>query len=130
MQTISCDVQRSLLNKKTVSKYGVHFNQHLTWNHHLNSTIKLVHGTLKAPRRFSRFTPFHVRKTLAEAYILSKINYANTTYAQIPNYVVQRLQKIYNITAGYVFHRNATTADVVKLGWLPERTILTSARSN
>ena len=113
MQTISYDVQRSLLNKKSV--LGVHFDQNLSWNEHLNSIIRSFHGTLKALRKFIRFTSFRVRKILAEAYILSKINYANTIYAQIPNNAIQRLHTVQNIVAGYVLQM-----------WLPIKEYLDS----
>ena len=41
-------------------------------------------------RKFVRFTPMtmKVRKTLAEALILSKINYCNVVYGQLPEYLI------------------------------------------
>ena len=38
-----------------------------------------INGTLRVLWKFGRFTPTKVRKTLAEALILSKINYCNVS---------------------------------------------------
>ena len=51
--------------------------------------------------------------------ILSKLNYSNVVFAQIPKYQVDRLQNIQNIAAGYVLSRYATLNDVIELNWLP-----------
>lgn len=67
--------------------------------------------------RVSRTT--NVRKSLAEALILLKLNYDSVVFAQIPHYLLQRLQKIQNITAGYVLFRSPTLVDITKLKWLP-----------
>ena len=69
-----------------------------------------------------------VRKTLAEALILSKINYCNVVYGQLPKYLINRLQRVQNTTAGYVYGWYAKTLDVnwlnLNLNWLPiERNI-------
>ena len=110
---------RSIEYKTNVKLLGVYLDHNLTWSTHINEIIKSSQGTLRALRKFSRFTPFHVRKTLAETMILSKLNYSNVVYAQIPKYQVERLQKIQNIAAGYVLSRYATLNDVIQLKWLP-----------
>ena len=79
----------------------------------------MSYGTLRALRNFGRFTPYHVRKSLAEALILSRLNYGSAVFAQIPKYLIHRLQKVQNVTAGYVLSHYATTKDVVDLKWLP-----------
>ena len=60
-----------------------------------------------------------VRKTLAEALILSKINYCNMVNDQLPKYLIKRFQRVQNTTAGYVYGRYAKTFDVISLNWLP-----------
>jgi len=110
---------KSIEHKTDVKLLGVQLDHNLTWSTHINKIIKSSQGTLRALRRFSRFTPFHVRKTLAETMILSKLNYGNVVFAQIPKYQIERLQKIQNIAAGYVFSRYAILNDVVQLKWLP-----------
>ena len=110
---------KSIEQKRNAKLLGILFDENLSWNDQINRLIKSSHGTLRALRKFGRFTPYHVRKSLAEALILSKLNYGSTVFAQIPNYMVQRLQKVQNITAAYVLSRYATTKDVIELEWLP-----------
>ena len=110
---------KSIEQRDDVKLLGVQFDRHLSWTTHINNIIKSAQGTLRALRNFRRFTPFHVRKTLAETLILSKIHYCNVVYAQIPKYLIERLQRIQNIAAGYVHCRYATAHDVIKLKWLP-----------
>ena len=73
------------------------------------------YGTVRALPKFERFTPFHVTKSLAEALILTKLNYGSAVFAQIPKYLVHRLQKVQNVTAAYVLSRYATDKNVVDL---------------
>ena len=60
-----------------------------------------------------------VRKTLAEALILPKINYCDMVYSQLPKYPINRLQRVQNTTAGYVYGQYAKTLDVINLNWPP-----------
>ena len=115
---IRCSGQ-SIQQKANVKLLGVIFDQHLTWIDQINNIIRSTHGTLRVLRKFSRFTPMKVRKTLAEALILSKINYCNVVYGQLPKYLINRLQWVQNATVGYVYGRYAKTLDVINLNWLP-----------
>ena len=72
---------------------GVHFDENLTWITHVNNLIKSSHATLRSLRRFKRFTPYKVRKTLAETLILSNLRYCIPVYSQLPKYLIRRLQK-------------------------------------
>ena len=83
---------QSIQQKANVKLLGVILDQHLTWIDQINNIIRSTHGTLRVLRKFSRFTPMKVRKTLAEALILSKINYCNVVYGQLPKYLINRLQ--------------------------------------
>ena len=60
-----------------------------------------------------------VRKSLAEALVLSKLNYCNVEYAQMPIYLINKLQQFQNATAGYVFGRYVTMQDITNVHWLP-----------
>ena len=40
-------------------------------------------------------------------------------YGQLPKYLINRLQRVQNTTAGYVYGRCAKTLDVINLNWLP-----------
>ncbi|XP_066930768.1 uncharacterized protein [Clytia hemisphaerica] len=120
---ISCS-KKSIEQKDVVKLLGLHFDKSLSWSDHINQIIKSSHGTIRALRNFQRFTPFKVRKSLAEAIVLSKIAYSIVVFGQIPDYLLNRLQRIQNIAAGYVLNRYATLKDVVDLQWLPIKELI------
>ena len=66
-----------------------------------------------------RCTPYKLRKTLAEALILSKIDCGGAVYQNVPKFLIKRLQKVQTISSGYVLNLYAKECDVIKLGWLP-----------
>ena len=94
---------QSIQQKANVKSLGVIFDQHVTWINQRNNIIRSTHGTLRVLWKFRKFTPTTVRKTLAKALILSKINYCNMVYGQLPKHLINRLQRVQNTTAGYVY---------------------------
>ena len=79
----------------------------------------MTFGVLRVLKTFKRFAPFTKRKCLTESFVLSRINYCNVVYDQMPTYLVKRLQRVQVCTAGYVLGRYANAVDVVNLNWLP-----------
>ena len=86
----------------------------------MNNVVKSCYDTLRILRQFKRFVPLNVRNTLAETLVLSKISYYNVVYAQLPNYQINRLQRVQNTAAGYVLNRYVHMTDAIEhLKWLP-----------
>ena len=101
---------------------GIHFDENLSWKDHVNNVVMSCHGTLQILRQFKRFTPHNVRKTLAETLVLSKISYCIVVYAQLPNYQINRLQRIQNAAASYVLNKYVhMTGAIEHLKWLPKK---------
>ena len=40
-------------------------------------------------------------------------------YDQLPKYLINRLQRVQNTTAGYIYGWYAKTLDVINLNWIP-----------
>ena len=40
-------------------------------------------------------------------------------YGQLPKYLINRLQRVQNTTAGYIYGWYAKTLDVINLNWIP-----------
>ena len=69
-----------------------------------------------------RFLIEDAAKTLVTSYILSWLDYCNCLLMGTPNYVIQPLQKIQNLSARLVFlapHHHHSTPVLEKLHWLP-----------
>ena len=110
---------QSIKQEEKIKLLGITIDQNLSWSDQINNLMKSSYSTLRALKRFERFTPFRVRKTLAETLILSKLNYCNAIYADIPKYMMKRLQRIQICTAGFVLRKFAKIEDVLNLNWLP-----------
>ena len=98
---------------------GVIFHENLSFSENVYSTLKICYGTLKTLNNFKRFTPLKVRKSFAEALVLSNLNYRNVVYGQLPQYMINRLQRLQICAVSYVFKSYATIDDVLALNWLP-----------
>ena len=98
---------------------GVHVDQHLSWNKHVDSLLSTSHGTLSVLQRLKNLAPFHVRKHLAESLVLSHLKYACTIFHPLPVYPEKRLQRLQNACAGFVTRKFADREDIIKLNWLP-----------
>ena len=97
------------------------FNQHLTWRSHVNATTQSCYSILKSSRIFRRSADFKLRRSLAQSLILSRINYCNTILSDAPKYLLNKLQKIHNTAARFVYGRKVDENDVIELRWLPVR---------
>ena len=113
-----------------VKVLGVYFNQHLSWNHHVNTIIKSCYATLKSLKSFRKTADFKLRKSLVQSLILSKIDYCNVLLKDAPKYLIKRLQKIQNAAAGFVLCRKANESDVTSLRWLPVHERICSSLAN
>ena len=109
----------SVLKRISCTKLlGVHINQHLSWDTHVDSLLSSSYGTLSVLRRLN-LAPFHIRKHLVESLDLSKLNYACTVFHPLPVYQEKRLQCLQNACAGFVIKTFAGLQGIIKLNWLP-----------
>ena len=113
------EAKNKIERKDSMKIRGMKVDQHLTWKEHVANVIMSSYDTLRSLKLLKRYTPYKLRKTLAEALILSKIDYGSDVYQNIPKFLIKRLQKVQTISAGYVLNRYAKECNVIKLGWLP-----------
>lgn len=111
--------QQPIRRVKVFKILGVHFNENLQWNDHINSIIKSGYATLRSLKQFKRFADFKLKKTLAECLVLSKIKYCDAIFCDTPKYLVTRLQKLQNASASFIYNKHCNMNDVLKLRWLP-----------
>ena len=104
--------------KDSMKILAMKVDQHLTWDEHVANVLKSSFDTLWSLKLFKAYTPYKLRKTLAEALILSKIDYGSVVYQNFPKVLIKRLQKVQTISTGYVFNCYAKKCDVIKLVWL------------
>ena len=98
---------------------GVTFSEDLKWNKHVEKATASAYGALKTLTRLRRFLPFNMRKQLAEALVLSRLDYGNAFLYNGPLYLHKQLQRVQNAAASFVRGRYSTEVDVIGLKWLP-----------
>ena len=97
---------------------GVRSNEHLSWSSHIDSLLTSCYGILAVLKKLKNLAPFHVKKTLVESLVLSKIDYASPVFYPLPVYQQKRLQRLQNACAGFVLRKFARQEDLATLNWL------------
>ena len=64
-------------------------------------------------RKVKNPLPLHIRKTLAQAFALSKLYYNDILHHSLPEYLTARLHRVQKAAASFVNGKYATTSDVV-----------------
>ena len=70
-------------NGETIERFDtkkileIHFDKNLSCWCHVNNLIQSSYATLRSLCQFKRFTPYNVRKSLAETLIISKVGYCS-----------------------------------------------------
>ena len=62
-----------------------------------------------------RYTPFHVRKQIAEYLVLSKLDCSNVLFDNVPTHMKNRLLKVHNATVSFVLNKYTKIKDVLGL---------------
>ena len=116
--TVTCE-GKALERVKSWKILGVHFDEHLLWSVHIDQFITSSYAKLKQIQKMRRYSPFKIRKNMAEALILMKIDYSVVIFHSIPAYQFKRLQRLQNTLAGFVLGKYAGLPDLHRLNWLP-----------
>ena len=98
---------------------GVQFDENLNWEAHINKLCQSVYAKLYVLRYLRRTASYRLRKQLAEALLLSRINYCCSLFWNLPQYQFKKLDKLLCRIASFVTLKYSTTEDVINLGWLP-----------
>ena len=97
---------------------GMIFQVNLYWEKHIDELICSCYKKLFALKKIKRSAPQKTRKHLAEALIISKIDYGNVIYSNASQNSLIRLQKLLKVTCSFVNGCYSNSLDVILLGWL------------
>ena len=98
---------------------GMIFQENLSWEKHIDELICSCYKKLFVLKKIKRFAPQKTRKHLAEALIISKIDYGDVIYSNASQNSLIRLQKLLKVTCSFVNGCYSNSLDVILLGWLP-----------
>ena len=105
----------------TVKNLGIIFDDSLSMKSHVSSLCRSINFHL---RNLSRIRPFIDRSTCAHAVrslILSRLDYGNSLLGGLSATDTQRLQKLQNCAACFIYQvwRTSATPLIRELHWLP-----------
>ena len=92
---------------------GMIFQENLSWEKHTDQLICSCCKKLFVLKKIKRFAPQKPRKHLAEALVISKIDYGNKIYFNSSQNSLIRLQKVLKVTCSFVNGRYSNSLDVV-----------------
>ena len=104
---------------RSTKRLGTYINQHLKWEDNVKYICTSCYSILAMLRKVKNLLPFHIRKNLAQALVLSKLYYNDFLHHSLPEYLAARLHRVQKAAASFVNGKYATTSDILKLYWLP-----------
>ena len=116
---VPCNFTKNLFYVPISLSYLLIVDEHFELKDHINKTIKESYATLRTLKKLKRFTSFTTRKQLAESLLLSKLDYCNALFLNLPAYTKNQMQRVQNSIAGFVYNKYANINDVINLKWLP-----------
>ena len=102
---------------------SVHLNENLKWDEHVKHLASSCYGTLACLQKTKNFTPYKLRKHLAESLILSRLDVNAIIFCPLTEHLINRLQHVQYSTASFITGNYVTNSvySLFKLDWLPMR---------
>lgn len=118
------DMHPPLADVPLAKNLGVKMDSSLSFKQQVLTVVGQCFGILKQLKQFLPFLPLSHRKTIIQALIGSKIDYANVLYLGLPEYLLNHLQIVQNHAARAIFGftaRSHVSCLLHSLHWLPVR---------
>ena len=106
----------------SVKNLGVTFDSRLDFKHHINSIVKTCNYHIRNLYAVRNYLSRDTLVGLVHSLILSHVDYCNSLFLGLPNYLLRKVQTILNKCARLIFSlppRTPTTRYLIELHWLP-----------
>ena len=91
---------------RVVKSLGVLFDEHLTFEDHVNSVIKSANVHLRNLRVIASKLDYELKRQLIHCLIFSKLDYCNGLLYNLPEYLIKKLQMVQNSCVRFLFGRS------------------------
>ena len=111
-----------LKEQKWVTLLGVILDSNLKLERQISSVCQTCFYYLRKLYSYKRYLDFEQRVLFVRCYILSRLDYCNSLYLGLPEFLIKKLQKVQNAAARFIFskQRSVRTSPLLeKLHWLP-----------
>ena len=105
-----------------VKNLGVIFDENLTMNKHVDNLCRSMFATIRTISRNRDFLTIEVTTKLMISLVLSKLDYCNSLLAGLPEFQINKLQRVQNCAAKIIFRKRKydhVTPLLFELHWLP-----------
>ena len=86
-------------NVPSVRNLGLHFDEELKYSSHVKKLTSISFNMIHNIARIHHQLDIEATKTLVQALVLSHVDYYNSMLLGIPNYNIQKIQYIQNMSA-------------------------------
>ena len=107
---------------RPIKNLGVIFDSNLTLNEQVNQVVKTAGYHLRNIAFLKRYLDERMIKMLVHNYVISRIDYCNVLYCDLPNYIFKKLQNVINRAARLIKSLSPwdrITPTLIELHWLP-----------
>ena len=89
--------------KHCVKNLGILFDECFTWTPQVNKIISTSYFKLKQVSRFKNFLSFESKVNVCETYVLCHLNYCDSVYFNITEFLKHKIQKVQNTCFRFIF---------------------------
>ena len=122
INTLQCG-DESISISKCGKNLGVTFDHKLSMSEHILSISKAIYCEIRRLKQISHFVTSECSlKKLASSFILSRLDYCNSLFINLPKKDIYQLQKLQNYAARTILKRPTrehATPLLKELHWLP-----------
>ena len=114
--------EEEILFNNAAKNLGVFIDEDLSMNCQISNLSKAIYLEIRRLKHISKFVNESCLKTLAASFILSRLDYCNALYINLPQYQIKKLQKLQNFAAKVVLNKSIfehVTPCLIELHWLP-----------
>lgn len=108
--------------QRVVKNLGVLLDHNLSFKDQIHHVVRLAGYHLKNIAFIKKYLDKRTLKMLVHNYVISRLDYCNSLYYGLPNYILKKLQNIMNRAARLIDGlppRDRITPVLINLHWLP-----------
>ena len=120
LNVVGIDIKPS----KSVRNLGVIIDQDLSLKEQINAICRSCYGHLRSIIQIRPYLTTSAAHTIVQSLISSRLDYCNSLLAELPQYLIYKLQKVQNWAARIVLNvkkHDSISVHLHQLHWLPVR---------
>ena len=106
----------------TVKYLGVTLDKFMIMENQINTVTKTAYYHIRRISKIRKYLDVESTKSLIQSLVISRLDYCNSLLINLPNHLIQKLQKVQNYCARLIYRkkkRTRTTPLLRDLHWLP-----------